>query len=166
LLGNSNVSEKQIVAFLIKNNPNLAKNYAEKIVKIYCIEAKRESINVAVAVAQMALETGFLQFNGAIRKEQNNFAGIGSVHATHRGESFATLEKGIRAHIQHLKVYAKSSPLKMPCVDPRRKFVQTSKFFGKLKTIYDLSGTWAADKNYGEKLAKLIQNLLNKSAIK
>jgi hypothetical protein len=62
------IFEKQIINFLIKNNPNLKKDYVERIAKSYCMESKQESINTAIAVAQMALETGFLQFTGIVKK--------------------------------------------------------------------------------------------------
>jgi hypothetical protein len=161
LLGQSKISEKQVTHFLIKNNSELSRKYVENIVRIYFKECQMESINVAAAIAQMALETGFLRFGGAIQRHQNNFAGMGSVYDTHRGLSFSTAEEGIRAHIQHLKTYASNEPLSNPCVDPRRKFIQKSPHFGKVKTVYDLSGIWATDGDYGEKLAKIIRNLLN-----
>jgi hypothetical protein len=161
LLGQPKISEKQALYFLIKNNSELSQKYVENIVKIYFKECHVESINVAAAIAQMALETGFLKFGGAIQRHQNNFAGMGSVYDTQRGLSFATTEEGIRAHIQHLKSYASNGPLNNPCVDPRRKFIQKSPHFGKVKTVYDLSGVWAADGDYGEKLAKIIRNLLS-----
>jgi flagellum-specific peptidoglycan hydrolase FlgJ len=161
LLDRPKISEKQIIVFLTKNNPNLEKDYVEKIAKLYYTESKQESINTAIAVAQMALETGFLRFDGTVKKSQNNFAGIGCIRTNHQGHSFATIEEGIRAHIQHLRGYASPSPLSTPCVDPRYKFIKSSQFFGKLRTIYDLSGIWATDKSYGEKLMKLTQDLIN-----
>jgi hypothetical protein len=161
LLDQPQISEKQIIAFLTKNNSSLERDYVEKIAKLYCTESKLESINTAIAVAQMALETGFLQFNGSVKKTQNNFAGIGCIRENHRGHSFATIEEGIRAHIQHLKAYASPFPLCTPYVDPRYIIVQKSKFFGKLKTIGDLTKIWAMDENYENKLTKLTRDLLN-----
>ncbi|MDR1434915.1 MAG: glucosaminidase domain-containing protein [Puniceicoccales bacterium] len=161
LLHRPKISEQRAAYFLIKNNPELSQEYVENIVRIYFKECQKESINVAAAIAQMALETGFLNFRGAIQKHQNNFAGMGSLHATHCGLSFSTVEEGIRAHIQHLKAYASDEPLRSPCVDPRREFIQRSSHFGKVKTVYDLCGAWATDEDYGKKLAKMIQNLLD-----
>ncbi|MDR1590571.1 MAG: glucosaminidase domain-containing protein [Puniceicoccales bacterium] len=161
LLDQPKISEKQIITFFAKNNSALEREYLEKIIKFYHIEAKRESINTVVAIAQMALETGFLRFTGAVKKSQNNFAGIGCIRTNYQGHSFATIEEGIRAHIQHLKAYASPAQLCTSCMDPRRKFIENSQFFGKLRTVYDLSEVWAMDKNYGEKLAQLIQDLLN-----
>jgi hypothetical protein len=160
LLGQPALSEQQIVAFLSKNNPDLPKHYVEEIAKIYHTESKSESINPAIAVAQMTLETGFLRFGGSVRKEQNNFAGLGCVNVTEKGIHFKTPREGIRAHIQHLKAYASRTQLGNSCVDPRRKFVEKSENFGKLETVYDLTGVWAMDKDYGEKLAKLTFELL------
>jgi flagellum-specific peptidoglycan hydrolase FlgJ len=161
LLDQPKISEKQIITFFTKNNPNLDRNYIERIAKLYCMESKQESVNTAVTVAQMALETGFLQFNGSAKKSQNNFAGMGCVCENHQGNSFATIEEGVRAHIQHFKAYASPAPLHTSCVDSRYKFVQKSKFFGKLKTVYDFVGVWAMDEDYGKKLAKLTQDLLS-----
>jgi hypothetical protein len=137
----------------------------EKVLHIYGEECGKESINLVVAVAQMALETAFLRFNGNVKGQQNNFAGLGSMQKNTRSSSFPTVEEGIRAHVQHLKAYASPNPLASPCVDPRRDFVKKSPHFGKLKTVHDLAGTWAMDKNYGKKLEKLIQQLINTSPI-
>jgi flagellum-specific peptidoglycan hydrolase FlgJ len=161
LLDQPKISEKQIIAFFIKNNPSLDRNYIERIAKLYCIESQQESVNTAITVAQMALETGFLQFNGSVKKSQNNFAGIGCIYENHQGNSFATIEEGIRAHIQHFKAYASPTPLYTPCVDSRYKLIQKSKFFGKLKTVHDFVGAWAMDENYGKKLEKLTHDLFN-----
>ncbi|MDR2200885.1 MAG: glucosaminidase domain-containing protein [Puniceicoccales bacterium] len=156
----SSISEIQGVHFLLRNNPKLTRDYAERILRIYGEECRKESINLAIAVAQMALETSFLRFGGEVKGQQNNFAGLGSTPNA-RSSSFPTAEEGIRAHVQHLKAYASTEPLASPCVDPRRKFVEKSPHFGKLKTVHDLAGTWAMDKNYGKKLEKLIQQLMD-----
>jgi hypothetical protein len=73
LLDQPQISEKQIIAFLMKNNPNLEKGYVEKIAKLYCAESKQESINTAIAVAQMALETVFFTIRRSSKKNAKQF---------------------------------------------------------------------------------------------
>lgn len=153
------VHRDKVVAFLRQNNPALSIQRATQIVEIYRQEAAIESINIWVALAQMIVETAFLRFTGQVKAEQNNFAGIGCVDNAARGASFTSIREGVRAHIQHLKAYASQKPLHRPCIDPRRRFVEDSPHFGKIKTVFDLSGTWAMDPEYGTKLAQMIQQL-------
>ncbi|MDR1303431.1 MAG: glucosaminidase domain-containing protein [Puniceicoccales bacterium] len=164
LLARPTLSLGQVVTFLKEKNPDLPEAYARKIARIYIAESRIESINPAVAVAQMALETGFLRFGGTVDKKQNNFAGMGCVNTSTPGNRFKTILEGIRAHIQHLKTYASLAKLRKPCVDPRRKLVEESKNFGKVKTVQGLAGTWAADEKYGEKLERLTFELLRTQA--
>lgn len=58
------------------------------------------------AFFQMLVETNYLIFTGAVRAEHNNFAGIGATIAGRPGERFASVEDGVRAHLQHVLMYA------------------------------------------------------------
>ena len=65
--------------------------------------------------------------------------------------------KWMRAHIQHLHAFAtKDKKLRNKLVDPRYKYVQPR---GKAPTVWKLAGTWAMDKNYGNKLDALLKEL-------
>ena len=68
------------------------------------------------------------------------------------------MKEGVRAHIQHLHAYGTTEdiPLKNELVDPRYKFVKPR---GKATDIFGLAGTWAADKEYGAKLDRLLSEL-------
>jgi hypothetical protein len=61
----------------------------------------------------------------------------------------------VRAHIQHLKAYATDEPLNKAVVDPRYKWVRK----GSSPSIEGLSGTWAADKSYSDKINAILQRL-------
>ncbi len=61
----------------------------------------------------------------------------------------------MRAHVQHLKGYATDAPLRKELVDPRYRWVR----YGSAPTVKDLSGRWAADPQYGPKLARLLERL-------
>ena len=102
------------------------------------------------------LETGFLRFGGLVLPEMNNFCGLGAVSADQPGLWFPDERTGVRAHIQHLKAYGSSDDLVCELVDPRFHYVNPR---GRASDIYGLAGTWAADTQYGHKLADLLELL-------
>ena len=59
-----------------------------------------------VAFFQMLLETGNLSFTGDVSPKQNNFAGLGATGRHEPGETFADVKTGVKAHLQHLLMYA------------------------------------------------------------
>lgn len=131
----------------------------QEFARLYISECKIEGVNHDVAFAQMCHETGFLTFTGDVDPSQNNFAGIGTFDGK-PGHTFRTVNEGIRAHVQHLKGYGSREPLSTLMVDPRYKTLQgLSKVFGQCKTLQDLTGKWATDKNYHEKIAKYLYEI-------
>jgi hypothetical protein len=58
------------------------------------------------AFFQMLLETGYLTYTGDVKPSQNNFAGLGATGGGVRGESFKDVSTGVRAHLEHLKMYS------------------------------------------------------------
>ena len=58
------------------------------------------------AFFQMLLETGYLTYKGDVKPSQNNFAGLGATGGGARGESFKDVSTGVRAHLEHLKMYS------------------------------------------------------------
>ena len=75
--------------------------------------------------------------------------------ADHPGEVFETEELGVRAHIQHLQAYATTEEVNLhkELVDPRYNWVHKTKF---IENIFELTGTWATDPHYGEKIDGLL----------
>jgi len=126
-----------------------------RLVKAYLAECRREGINHDIAFCQMCLETGFLKFEGTVSRYQNNFCGLGATDPYTSGDWFGSVEEGVRAHVQHLKAYANNEPLASPVVDPR--FYRVSR--GSVRTVYDLTGKWASDPAYGQKIDQLLQRL-------
>ena len=149
-------SAEQLTAFFVSNNPSANKKEVFKLAKYYVKEAAYEGINSDVAFVQMCLETGFLRFGNLVTADMHNYCGLGAIDATRTGERFATMELGVRAHIQHLHAYGSTRQLKGDLIDRRYKYVQPR---GKAKDIYGLASTWAADLEYGKKLEKLISVL-------
>ncbi|MCQ5191149.1 N-acetylmuramoyl-L-alanine amidase AmiC precursor [[Butyribacterium] methylotrophicum] len=119
---------------------------------LYIEECEAEGVRGEVAFAQMLLETGYLSFTGDVRIEQYNFAGLGATGNGNPGNSLPDIRTGIRAQIQHLKCYASDQPLNNSCVDPRwGEWIRL-----KAPTVGQLSGTWAADKSYADKILTIM----------
>lgn len=158
LLAKGKLNSKQLVKFFLSKNLSFSQNEINEFAQIYIIEAKIEGINSDVAFAQMCLETGFLRFGGLVTKEMNNFCGLGSMNEENPGCVFNSKKDGIRAHIQHLQAYATSEnvELKNQLIDPRYNWVHKTKL---VDDIFGLSGTWATDKNYGNKIDKLLNEM-------
>ena len=146
-----------MASYLHNNNPEISLQKSREIATLYFEEAKLEGINHDVAFSQMCLETGFLRFGGDVDSTQNNFCGLGVTGKGVKGLSFEDERKGIRAHIQHLKAYATTQNPKTEIVDTRFKFVKR----GSAKRVEDLTGKWAADKNYGKKIQSILKRLQN-----
>lgn len=170
IAGNSSVTVAQMVNYYKKSGkayPAEALKVGgaatiEEFCQIYYEECKTEGIKAEVAFVQAMIETGFLQFGGSVKIEQFNFAGLGASGNGVSGNSFENVRIGIRAHVQHLKCYANTEPLKNECVDPRwGEWLR-----GKAPYVEWLSipnnpyGTgWAGDVNYAAKILSGIQGL-------
>jgi hypothetical protein len=141
--------------FLVMKNSRVDRNLANEIALIYLEEARAENINQDVAFAQMCIETGYLSFGGTAGNDQNNFCGLGVTSPQNRGESFDDMRLGVRAHIQHLKAYATTSPPKNKIVDPRFSNVKR----GSARYVYQLTGKWATDPSYGTKIDRTASEL-------
>ena len=157
IMGDGATSEVQLLRLLRLNKAPL--NLYGDLPAIYREEAAIEGVNYDIAFCQMCLETGFLQFGGDVKPEQNNFGGIGAIGNGVRGDSFSDRRVGVRAQIQHLKAYATTKPLVQPLVDPRFSLVKR----GTAPLLGQLSGRWAEDTNYDKKIMAILRRLYNLS---
>jgi hypothetical protein len=153
IVGDGITSEVQLLRLLQLNKAPL--NIYGDLPTIYREEAAIEGVNHDIAFCQMCLETGFLQFDGDVKPEQNNFGGIGAIGNGIRGDSFRDRRIGVRAQIQHLKAYATTKPLVQPLVDPRFSLIKR----GTAPLLSQLSGKWAEDTNYDKKIMAILRRL-------
>ncbi len=160
IMGHGNTSEIQMLMFLKHNNDLALAEYGD-IALIYREEAMIEGVNYDVAFCQMCVETGFLRFGGDIKPEQHNFAGLGAVGSGAQGPSFPDQRTGVRAQIQHLKAYASTAPLVQTVVDPRFRFVTR----GVAPLVSQLTGRWASDPNYDQKIMATLRRLYEESGL-
>ncbi len=131
--------------------------------KIIEEEANAEGVRAEVLWSQIMWETGWLQMGNDVKLSQYNFGGLGATGGGAAGASFPDVRTGIRAQAQHLKCYASTDPLNGTNVDPR----WSTSLRGKAKLVEWLgipenpNGTgWAASKEYGYNLVKLMENNL------
>jgi len=153
-MSSGNKTADELACFLNQNNPLADSTFSLLLAKTYISESMTEGVNHDIAFCQMCLETGFLKMNSSAAFLKNNFCGLGRTK-DEEGNSFQTVQYGIRAHIQHLKAYACKAKIKLPVVDTRFQFVRR----GIAPTIENLSGKWAADKQYAGKIKSLLRRL-------
>lgn len=155
ILDQGQLTASQLADFFMSRNPEADRAHILQFAQYYIDEAAAEGINSDAAFAQMCLETGFLKFGGLVQPEFHNYCGLGAMDADHPGEQFETEELGVRAHIQHLQAYAtkEETQLNKELIDPRYNWVHKTKY---IETIFELTGTWATDPHYGEKIDGLL----------
>ncbi|MGN0151479.1 MAG: N-acetylmuramoyl-L-alanine amidase [Wujia sp.] len=164
IMGTSTVSVEQMVKYYNANAtyPEYYKNSdaptIEDFCQIYLEECKAEGVKAEVAFCQAMMETGFLNFGGAVDISQYNFAGIGATDSGGAPATFSSVRQGVRAQVQHLKAYASTEALKKKCVDPRFSLVTrgSAKYLEWLGIQENPNGLgWASAKNYGYNIRKL-----------
>ena len=124
------------------------------VAPIYWRLAAEMGIRPEVAYAQAAKETAFGRFGGVVDRSFHNWCGLktsqgGSNSDPNAHARFPDDETGIRAHLQHLALYA-GVDVKGKIVDPRH-FTSIS---GTAKTVEDLGGKWAPDADYGRSIVR------------
>ena len=164
IMGSSNISVDQLInAFNSSGFQYPSNTYSSKgaptiqdFCQIVIDQARAENVKPEVLFAQAMLETGWLQFGGSVKAEQCNFGGLGATGNGNPGNSFETVEIGLRAQAQHLKAYASTEPVNGPCYDIRFGYVAR----GSAPTVQDLgNGKWASDPLYGVKIMSIINSL-------
>ncbi|MGP1459007.1 MAG: glucosaminidase domain-containing protein [Treponema sp.] len=158
ITGEPVMNAQKLAAYFLTQNAEADKAQVRRLSAYYVEEARAEGINSDVAFAQMCLETGFLRFGNLVTPDMHNYCGLGAINAEQRGEVFENERLGVRAHIQHLHAYSTSeeTTLNRPLIDRRYRWVNPR---GKAPTVFELAGTWAADKNYGYKLDSILYRM-------
>jgi hypothetical protein len=130
-----------------------------------CVEMQpnRECLGVRwdYAFFQMLFETNYLLFTGGVRPGDNNFAGIGATVSGKPGEEFSSIEQGVRAHLQHLLMYA-GVTIQNPVAKRTRivsEYVHSKLARVRPVTFSDLAQLWAAPggKSYADAVEKTAQ---------
>lgn len=121
---------------------------------LYWKYGKETGLRPEVLYAQAAKETAYGKYTGNVVPEQHNFAGIKIVTAsgdtTYDHESFASADDGVRAHFNHMAAYVGAKPVGE--VHGRYNVVLSTAWAGSIRTVSELGGRWAPDKNYGNSI--------------
>jgi Mannosyl-glycoprotein endo-beta-N-acetylglucosaminidase len=149
----------RMMAYLASRNPSLDPRF-KTIAVDYMKIGEDLAIRWDYAFFQMLLETSDLTFkregrNGDLKINQNNFAGLKSTGAkSEQSESFPDVASGVKAHIQHVLVYA-GEKVDNAVADRTRKVQE----WGVLKswqkgikgpiTFADVAKKWASNGSYG-----------------
>ena len=152
ILGNPELTAFQLRNYLYQINPS-APDYANWYISL----GHKYGVRGDIAFCQALLETGYFRFGGAVLPTQNNYAGLGATGGGARGVVFPTPQAGIEAQMQHLYAYATTYPLPANTVqlDPRFQLVNR----GSARNWEDLSGRWAVDADYGDRILSIWQDM-------
>ncbi|MFP4113692.1 MAG: glucosaminidase domain-containing protein [Spirochaetota bacterium] len=142
------VSFERFARHVSNGNPEADSIYLRTLYGHYREFCAAEDVSLAVALAQMVHETDYLRFTGSVRAVQYNYAGLGATSSGNPGLTFPNMRTGVAAHVQHIKAYADAEPLATPLADPRFGLVAR----GSAPTVRELTGRWATDPYYAEKL--------------
>ncbi|MGL5576178.1 MAG: N-acetylmuramoyl-L-alanine amidase [Sarcina sp.] len=142
-----------------KGATNTFINLADLYWKLY---SDHGAINPGIAYVQAGIETGFGQFGGVLNESYFNPCGMknptgGDDIDPNAHYRFNNWEEGVKAHLDHLALYAGASGYpRINTFDPRH----FSYLLGTVKNVNGLSGKWATDLKYGEKILKNYKEIL------
>ncbi len=154
ILGAPEATQEQMVRYILQQNPEPKLNCSvEELVRYYYEEGAASGIRPDVALCQAIKETGCFAYGKDVVPEQNNYCGLGATGKGYRGAYFATPQRGVRAHLQHLMAYATTQRPQGELVDPRYDVLRLKypKYYGKIPYWTGLDGKWALPgTHYGE----------------
>lgn len=137
----------RMMVFLRSLNPKLDPRYGE-LGSHYMRHGEALGLRWDYAFFQMLLETGHLTYKGDVKADQNNFAGLGATGKGARGERFPDIETGVRAHLEHVRMYS-GEPVENPVAERTRNIqewgvlTKWQQGFSRPITFSDLSKKWA-----------------------
>lgn len=156
----------RLAAFVRERNPALDPRF-ESVATEYMRIGEELGVRWDYAFFQMLLETGNLSFRrgngqpGSVRPSQNNFAGLGAAGRGQSGEHFPDIATGVKAHLQHLLLYA-GDRIDNPVADRTRKVQEwgiLTSWQSKINrpiTFSDLAIKWApGDRRYAQKIGAI-----------
>lgn len=158
LKGPSLTDEEQAVRYVRQQAPQPDKNerYAREVFRLY----PESGLSPELVIAQWDLETGKGTSTHWINR--NNPGGIGVTDGGDLGYSWPTPEDAAQAQVVHLSAYVDGYNRNLRrylADDPRYLLVLQTDWAESVKTVADLTGKWATDPQYGEKIAGRLEQL-------
>jgi mannosyl-glycoprotein endo-beta-N-acetylglucosaminidase len=152
----------RLMGFLESRNGNIDPRF-EALAAYYMKIGNELKIRWDIAFFQMMLETGNLTFKGDVQATQNNFAGMGATGNHVHGEAFGDVPMGVKAHLQHLLMYA-GEHIDNPVAERTRKVQEWGVLTDWQKSLTgpvnynQLAKQWApTSRRYGSDIAALAE---------
>ena len=157
---------EDLINQFIRVNPSKA-DRAKRLAPLYIKYGNLFTLRADLAWAQMEHETGYLNFTGDVKPEQNNFVGIGATGGV-PGNSFRTEEHGVIAHFAHLAWYYFPDHVNVYCskkFDPRH-FGDSHYNYNWDTSIERLNGSWAVPgKTYAQSIARIANQIFGSTTM-
>jgi hypothetical protein len=163
----------RLMAYLKARTPELDRKF-EAVAVDYMRHGTQLGVRWDYAFFQMIVETGGLTFkngnrSGDVKPTQFNLAGLGATGNGEPGETFPDLSTGVRAHLEHVLMYA-GAKVESPVAERTRKVqewgVLTSwhKGFKRPITFADLASKWAPkSKSYSDSLESVADKFFDET---
>lgn len=119
-----------------------------RILDVYWTICDAEGVDFGAAVPQMRHETRELAYTGDVHPSQLNFAGVGATGGV-PGESWDTIEAGVRGHVRRLRMYAEGHAGIYNVSILKRALSRIH--WGKYPTVELAGKTWGTDPLYVQK---------------
>lgn len=152
----------RLMAFLQSRNARLDARF-DSIATEYMRHGEDLGVRWDTAFFQMLVETGNLTFTGDVKPSQNNFAGLGATGKGASGEIFDSVSKGVRAHLEHVLMYA-GERIESPVAERTRKVQEWGVLTSWQKSIKgpvtyaQLARKWApGDRRYASEIAAVAE---------
>lgn len=157
LLGNPKVTPEILATYAENVSPKWILPVSRlQLATWYIEEGRAESVRGDIAFMQAARETGWFKFEGSmVSVSQNNFAGIGACDSCKNGESFPSIQEGVRAHIQMIRAYSDEGYSSRTTARPPIGRIDTNPVRGCCATWYELGRYWASAKDYGKRVVRM-----------
>ena len=157
LLGNPQVKAATLAAYAELVSPKWVLPVSRlQLATWYIEEGRAESVRGDVAFLQAARETGWFKFEGSkVSMSQNNFAGIGACDSCKSGESFPSVQEGVRAQIQMIRTYADPNYSSKTTARPAIGRIDTNPVRGCCSTWYELGEYWASATDYAKRVVRM-----------
>ena len=163
IMGTPAVSAAKMAAFVKKENPNAPD--IDEIAAAFIEIGNKYGIRGDIAFCQSIVETGWFKYNSgtAVTPDRHNYGGLGVTQKGIKGNIFPTVREGVTAQIQHLYGYATEAPVLAGevIVDQRFDILERYGKRGIAPHWQDLSGIWAGDRDYGNKIMAIYHQLQN-----
>ncbi len=169
VMGTSRLTAAQLAAFFRANTSSAYRATVpiDVLAQYYVDEGNAENVRGDVAFAQSIVETGWFDFPdyGMVRPWYNNFAGMNACGGCTVFQA-PTAQLGVRAQIQHLRLYADPTvtwqQLHFPLVDPLGPTGYNTFFKRGVAPTWSQmgNGNWAMDPTYATKVLGLYNRML------